>query len=634
MATDRQRRARRAGLATASLVAFLAFATAPPAAARSCVGAECGVPSCWISEAVKVRPDMARTRTVYCSNALAAEVTTPPQHGELSGVFVDWRGLHFTMRADADAPRHDSAVVTLEGHEQPLELELDFEVVPPSENGAPVCEGDTLEQRSDGSTPLELFLHPWCYDPDDDEFVVEGGGPGVHRESPLSVEAGDGMANWHYETATSSGNETTAIWATDVLGARSADATLDVTIGPGVDERPACHPSTWSTPFSEHQPIYSRPGAIRRFTIICEDADGDAFTTSLDSPPQHGVLALLPPSEPSHGWWGVEQFISATYVPAGTGTERDEFTLTPSGERGAGFGDMVVVPREPPENGGGGCGWSPHIAYESTPTTLRFSCDDDDGDPLTATVVGQPLHGTAGPATVVDGVVSVPYVPEQGYQGYDCVKVTVTDGYGLDFEITIDITVRPRPMPVPDPDPPVLPVDPPTPPIDPPTPPIDPPLPDPNLTAPPAPLPPARPAAKHGTGTAQPASAAVVVAAAQEVLASDEIRPLVLERDAQVWAAPRISKRDLLRDGRAAGLYVVCPDGCTLRASSSIVIPKRSSRPREIALAAAPARPSVLWVAPTRAERRRLRRARRARARFELAIGDARPAGYAIPIGR
>ncbi|HEX8208361.1 MAG TPA: hypothetical protein VF587_20025, partial [Solirubrobacteraceae bacterium] len=515
---------------------------------------------------------------------------------------------------------------------------IDFEIVPPSVNSAPVCEGDRAEQRTDGSEPVELFLHPRCHDPDDDEFVVDGAGPGEHTDAPLEVEAGDGMANWHYRTGTASGPETATIWATDVLDARSADATLEVDVGPDVDELAACHPSTYSTPFGWRNPVYSRPGAIRRFSIYCEDVDGDPFVPLPTALPQRGALALLELGVPRDTAWGREQWIGAQYVPTGDDTEPDPFTVTPKSERGDGFGDMEIVPRALPANGGGGCGWwSPMSTYENTPITLPIGCDDDDGDPLTATVVGEPLHGTTGPVVVTPGAyegasIHVPYVPEPGYTGYDCVKIFVTDGYGLDFEITYDITVREGVVSTPDP-----PIDPPpVPPIDPP---IEPPLPE--AGAPP-PLPVSKPAggATGGDGdtasavASKSAEAVTTVPAAQEVLGSDEVRPVVLDRDVQVWAAPRLSRRTLLRQGRAPGLYVVCPKGCTIEGSSAILAGKGRTHPRGVALAVTAGQPNALWLAPTRAERRRLRRAKRARARFELSIDGGRPQRYAIAIRR
>ena len=90
---------------------------------------------------------------------------------------------------------------------------------------------------------MDVFLHPWCRDDDGDEFILRGGGPGVHGESPMSVPAGGGVSNWWYRTATHAGTEQTTIFATDVLGARSADATLEVTVGPGVDRLPECRPN-------------------------------------------------------------------------------------------------------------------------------------------------------------------------------------------------------------------------------------------------------------------------------------------------------------------------------------------------------------------------------------------------------
>ncbi|MEA2386794.1 MAG: hypothetical protein QOJ22_968, partial [Thermoleophilaceae bacterium] len=241
--------------------------------------------------------------------------------------------------------------------------------------------------------------------------------------------------------------------ATDSLGARSADAQLEVTVGPDVDRPPECTPSSYMA--ADPIPIWSRPGAVRRFAIGCRDPDGDQFTASLTSPPQRGTLALVEPPDTQYGYWGGERWMDATYVPVDSGLEPDPFTVTASGPRGDGPpGRMAIVPRALPENGGGGCGWSPANVPVGVGGLASVSCSDDDGDPLSAELVSEPLHGTAAPAVVTPGRygssdITIPYVPDPGYEGYDCVKVKVTDGNGLVFEIAIDIWVRPAPPPPP-----------------------------------------------------------------------------------------------------------------------------------------------------------------------------------------
>ncbi|MEA2438888.1 MAG: hypothetical protein QOH76_312 [Thermoleophilaceae bacterium] len=691
----------RAALVFGLLTALALVLGAPSKSlAATCSETECGVPQCW-EPTVRIRPDTTRAVAVRCRGAISARLVTPPAHSEVSNVWVDPSRLelHFDARPDEDSPRFDEAVFEITGHEGSIEQRVGIEVVPTSENSPPVCDGDQATVRSDGTGPVAVYLHPFCRDPDGDDFVIRGGPPGVHSQSPKSVPAGDNDSNWPYRTATFSGEETTTIWATDSLGARSEDAQLVVTVGPGIDRPPECRPAN-----GDGYSVLSRPGAIRRFPIACTDPDGDLFVSRLSSPPERGVLAAFDLGEPSYGFWGVTRWIDATYVPTDSSSEPDPFSVTATGVKGDGpAGQMAVVQRPLPENTGGGCGWSPLEVTGSVPGLGRITCDDNEGDPLSAEVVTEPRHGTAGPAVVTPvrygaSGIAIPYVANVGYEGYDCVKVKVTDGYGTAFDITIDITVRPAapvevdpggppdpPSPPVPPDPPVVedpppppappdpPVveDPPSPPAppdppvveDPPSPPVPPdhapppvqqpdpppvqqadppavqqpdpppassPPPPPVQWMPPVPLPQVEPGA----------TSAETRDVVEGILGTTAVRRLRGTGSTQVWARSNLSRRDLVRYGRAPGLVVLCSSRCQIRADSKLATGLRSVRASrgKTALAAVSGQPQVLSLAIRPAERRALRRARKAKAQFAITIrsggGRARSVKRSIAVSR
>jgi hypothetical protein len=586
----------RAPLVIVASAVAMGLALAAPAAssAKECGDGACGAPACWEAK-VRVRPDLARTVMVTCRNISSASVLTQPAHGEVSNPRADYGTLQFDVRQQADAPRFDEAVLELTGYNgSVVEQRVSIETLPTSENQAPVCSGDRISKRSDGTGPVEVYMHPYCYDPDGDEMVIRGGPPGVHVESPKSVAAGYGDSNWTYRTATFSGVEKTTIWATDVLGARSADAELEISVGPGIDRPPECMPSSWSSA-DDVRPIYSRPGATRRFGLYCTDADSDPFTTRLSSPPERGVLAAFDAGETQFGYFGAERWIDATYVPADASLEPDPFSVTASGAGGDGpVARMAITPRELPENAGGHCGWWGAEVTKDVPSTLRLACGDDDGDPLSVEVLTEPQHGAITPPVVTigrfgDSEITIPYVPEPGYEGYDCLKVKVTDGNGLDFTIPFDIWVRPVQAPEFAP---------------PPLPPVVPPLPV---------IPDGGPRALR--------------AAVERALGTTAVKRLRTTGGAQVWARTELSRHDLLRWGRAPGLVVVCSARCQIRADSKLatgVRTVRASRRRRVVAAAVSGQPQVLSLAIGRSERRALRRARRPRAKFTVSI---RPAG-------
>jgi hypothetical protein len=574
-------------------LAFVLVAADPPSArAEGCGETSCGVPSC-SQPTVRERPGMTRPAFVQCRETTAASLVTPPALSQISNVTVEWSGLHFDSRPDDDAPRWDEAVFKLDGPDGSIEQHVAIEVVPLSENSPPVCDGDQVTQRSDGRGPVEVYMTPYCRDPDNDDFVIRGGPPGVHTQSPKTVPAGFSESNWYYRTATSSGTESTTIWATDSLGARSDDARLEITVGPDVNRPPEC---AWS---SDVTSVYTRPGALRRFGLLCTDPDGDPFTARLSRPPERGTMSVFDVVDSGNGYRGAERSIDATYVPADDSSEPDPFAVTASGADGDGPpAEMQMVPRPYSENGGGSCGWSGADVPIGVPAELRASCSDGDGDPLSAEIVTQPRHGTVGPIVITperygSNRIAIPYAPAAGYEGYDCITVKVSDGHGLVFDLPFDIWVRRAPVPI------ALPPLPPMPPL------------------------PTLPGGGSGPGGLP------VRAVAEQALGTRSVRRLGEVAGAQVWARATLSQRDLVRYGRAAGLVVVCAKRCKISSESRLLTGLRSahSARRKSLLASTPGQPQVLMLTASRSERRALRRARRPKARFTLRIraAGARP---------
>src|SRR5204862_3670510 len=70
--------------------------------------------------------------------------------------------------------------------------------------------------------------------------------------------------------------------------------------------------------------------------------------------------------------------------------------------------------------------------------TVNVLANDSDpnGDPLTATITGEPAVGSA---TIADGVVS--YTPAADFHGSDALSYTVDDGHGHTATATLHITV-------------------------------------------------------------------------------------------------------------------------------------------------------------------------------------------------
>jgi hypothetical protein len=575
---------------------MLALALGAPATAGAACDASansCGIPQCW-SDKVRLRPDLTRKIRISCYRATGATVKSAPQHSDLSGLKVDWSGIEFDARPHDDAGRYDEATFEVTGPEGSIELRVNFEVIPLSENSAPICDGARATRRSDGKGPVEVYVGPYCRDPDYDEFVMEGGGPGVHPYSPLSVPSGYGGPGWLYRTATFAGTETTKVWATDYLGARSADAELEVTVGPDIDRLPTCTPSSYG--YTDVHPIRSRAGATRRFGIRCEDLDGDAIDARLSTPPERGAMPLFLQSQPFDGYyWGGERWVDATYVPTDDSLDPDPFTVTASGPRGDGPPNrFAITPVAPSENWGGGCGWSGGYFLVGAPGTLKASCDDAEGDPLTVEVVREPRHGTATPPVLTPGKfgytdITVPYVPNPGYEGYDCVELRITDGHGSEHKIVIDINVAPAPPP---------------------------------FTPPDWQLPPLPPLPPIGVDLT-PKEVKVM---AQQILGTKDLKRVHSADGAQVWARSKLSRKELMRKGQAAGVVVVCSKKCKIRGDAVLANGDRVLRTsrRKTAASTSRGQPHVLALTLTPGDRKALGRAKKPQAKFNVTL---RPAG-------
>ena len=594
------------------------LAPAPPAEA-TCEGEECGVPSCHPAN-LRVRPGMPRALYVTCERAVGVKLVSGPAHGTISDLRREWSTIRFTVTAAADAPRHDEIVLEVAGEWKTIQQSFPIEVKPLSENEPPTCYGAEVSKRSAGDGPVEVYMNPWCGDPDGDELTATGTGPGVHLHTPVEIASNHTLSSWWYRTATHAGSETTLLRATDVLGA-SSEVELHVTVGPGVDRLAACGVNNVNTDEGTYV-IHARPGAVRRFGISCGDPDGDPFVMTPSVAPSRGAFT------PVLGMTGTDGFswqqYDTTYVPADDSMEPDEFAVTATGTHGSQQARMRIVPRALPENGGGWCNWGGMYTFENVPTESVVECIDEEGDELSIEVLEAPRHGIAGPPVVTPWLyghtrITIPYVPQPGFAGYDCLKVRVTDGNGLEQTMLLEVDVQrlvEAPLPVPE-------------------------LP---LTPPPLPLPdlPLRPIAPPGA-PAPPAAAidAMVRTYAEQALDAPSVRKLPSTGDAHVWAPATLSKAELLRDGVEPALVVICPRGCRLRSRAELFSGSRArarASRRRSAHQLAPGAAHLLWTTVARDQRRALRRASRAHAAFTLALrpNEAAPRSLErrIPFGR
>ncbi len=271
----------------AALAAALALSLSL-APAASATTAE--TPRCSVDE-VTARPGLDRAYSVYCGYTDRVNLVRAPTAGRLSGLtFTEQQRMTWRFEPSPGAPANDRFEVELEGPVGVARQRIPIRTIPREVNTAPRCQPVRNTQRTDGTSPAELRSFVYCSDDESDEIRLEGSGPGRFLDLPTNLPGGVGRGGgaWaRYRTAIAVGEEQAAYWGTDVLGARSEQAPIVFTIGPGVDRLPEC--ASTSGPVGDpFHPIFSRPGAVRRFGLHCFDRDGDPIEPRVGTGPERG----------------------------------------------------------------------------------------------------------------------------------------------------------------------------------------------------------------------------------------------------------------------------------------------------------------------------------------------------------
>jgi hypothetical protein len=402
-------------------------------------------PECYMAEFWD-RPGIERPHRLECERAWTVAVATAPAHGRLTGFAwdADAQVATWRFRPDAGAPAEDAMTLRLEGPNGTVTQRVPIHVTPRSQNTAPQCQPAEEARRTDGSAPAVVELYLSCWDYEHDSFTIDGGGPGEHLDGPRTVAGGDGGGTdaplWHYRTATASGEEATSVWATDDLGARSADAALTVEVGPGVDRAPTCAPSPGIAD-GDHFAIFARPGATRRFGIVCADADHDPLTVKLGAKPTRGSLTTFAPAAQQDG----ERWVDAAYTPATSSSEPDPFSVVATAHGAATETKMAIAaPDQQRFISGLGCVTAAGRATAGSPGLIKVSCVDDEGDPLQATVTRAPAQGVAAapsrtPAPYGWDDITVAWTPDPGFVGIDTLGLRVADGHGVQLDLAVNL---------------------------------------------------------------------------------------------------------------------------------------------------------------------------------------------------
>jgi Bacterial Ig domain len=171
--------------------------------------------------------------------------------------------------------------------------------------------------------------------------------------------------------------------------------------------------------------IEIRAGTTRSVTIgPCEDAEGDPMTYAIVTPPAHGTTGPLTPSSSPGAGPTVAFTAAADYV----GTDFIGYAATDDFGQQSPTAKATLNIKDASSNTWPSCfpwwvfpGPGPAVVHGSK--TVPLNCADADGDAITVTVPSPPAHGTITISTVEPRTIT--YTASPGYEGPDHLTITV-----------------------------------------------------------------------------------------------------------------------------------------------------------------------------------------------------------------
>ena len=187
-------------------------------------------------------------------------------------------------------------------------------------------------------------------------------------------------------------------------------------------------------------PINDDPSAVDDALSLSEDAAATPVPVlDNDSDVDGDDVAVTAVTDPPHGTATVDAESFVTYTPDANYNGLDSFNYTIiDGEGGTSTGEVAVTIAAV-NDAPNAVNDSATVAEDgSQSVNVRSNDSDVDGNPLTITVVGSPLHGTA-----VLQAGNVLYTPSPNYNGSDTFAYTISDGAGGTATAIVAMTVTP-----------------------------------------------------------------------------------------------------------------------------------------------------------------------------------------------
>ncbi|MBX3738731.1 MAG: tandem-95 repeat protein, partial [Candidatus Didemnitutus sp.] len=326
-------------------------------------------------------------------DALTYVVTTPPQHGVLSGT---GRDLVYTPTMNYNGP--DAFAFTVSDGaltSAPASVTLDVTPV----NDPPVASAAAI--TTDEDVPVALALS--ATDVDGDALTFSVATPPAH--GALSGTAPNltytPAANYH-------GTDSFTFTAHDGTVA-SSPATVALTIN-----------SVNDAPTADSQSLTTAEDTAVSIALTGADVDGDALTFVVTQPPVHGALSGAAPN--------------LTYTPAPNYNGSDVFRFVAS-DGSLTSPETAVTLAVTPVNDAPVATPATYATTTGQPLSVTLAGTDVDGDSLSYTVVTQPTRGTltGTPPNLV-------YTSAPDFGGFDSFTFRVSDGALNSAPATVQLT--------------------------------------------------------------------------------------------------------------------------------------------------------------------------------------------------
>lgn len=329
-------------------------------------------------------------------DALTYSVVVLPQRGVLSGT-----APALSYRPEANFFGTDTIQFTVsDGTRTSLAAVMTIQVT--AVNDTPTASSQTLVLAEDSSLPIRLLGH----DADGDTLAFS-----VTRMPTNGTLAGT-LPNVTYTPSSNYAGADSFEYTVRDAAVTSTPRAISLTVTP-VNDAP--------TAVSQNLTLLENSSAAIR--LVGHDVDGDPLAYSIARSPGKGTLAGNPPNvtyTPNANVSGADSFeflvrdgtlVSAVGVVS--------LTITPTNDR------PVVVASTIQGN-------------EDAPIPVVLSGVDPDGDPLTYTVVSQPLFGTLSGTPPI-----LTYLPSTNFSGTDALEFVATDGTLTSVAARVTFNVMP-----------------------------------------------------------------------------------------------------------------------------------------------------------------------------------------------